>query len=114
MRGHCLRQQKRSTASRLPAGEGDRNTGARYLRPGRACQGRARSHRPLQGRRQPLGSPQNTALGYWLRPPEVALPYWYVLFRASLVAPAADLVRLSRTSIADEMREEHRRQVLGE
>src|SRR5262252_5120484 len=29
-------------------------------------------------------------------------------------APFADLVRLSRTSIADEMREEHRRRVLGE
>jgi hypothetical protein len=29
-------------------------------------------------------------------------------------APFADLVRLSRTSIADEMREEHRRHVLGE
>ncbi|MFY9762231.1 MAG: hypothetical protein WB772_08460 [Xanthobacteraceae bacterium] len=29
-------------------------------------------------------------------------------------APFAELVRLSRTSIADEMREEHRRQVLGE
>src|ERR1700751_1134538 len=29
-------------------------------------------------------------------------------------APFAKLVRLSRTSIADEMREEHRRQVLGE
>jgi hypothetical protein len=26
----------------------------------------------------------------------------------------AELVRLSRTSIADEMREEHRRRVLGE
>jgi len=29
-------------------------------------------------------------------------------------APFAELVRLSRTSIADEMREEHRRQVLAE
>ena len=29
-------------------------------------------------------------------------------------APFAKLVRLSRTSIADEMREEHRRRVLGE
>jgi hypothetical protein len=29
-------------------------------------------------------------------------------------APLAELVRLSRTSIADEMREEHRRCVLGE
>ena len=29
-------------------------------------------------------------------------------------APFAELVRLSRTSIADEMREEHRRHVLGE
>jgi len=29
-------------------------------------------------------------------------------------APFAELVRLSRTSVADEMREEHRRQVLGE
>jgi hypothetical protein len=29
-------------------------------------------------------------------------------------APFAELVRLSRMSIADEMREEHRRQVLGE
>ena len=29
-------------------------------------------------------------------------------------APFAELVRLSRTSIADEMHEEHRRQVLGE
>jgi hypothetical protein len=29
-------------------------------------------------------------------------------------APFAELVRLSRTSIADEMREEHRRQVMGE
>ena len=29
-------------------------------------------------------------------------------------APFAELVRLSRTSIADEMREEHRRRVLGE
>jgi hypothetical protein len=29
-------------------------------------------------------------------------------------APLAELVRLSRTSIADEMREEHRRRVLGE
>jgi len=29
-------------------------------------------------------------------------------------APFAALVRLSRTSIADEMRQEHRRQVLGE
>jgi len=29
-------------------------------------------------------------------------------------APFAELVRLSRTSIADEMREEYRRQVLGE
>ena len=29
-------------------------------------------------------------------------------------APFAELVRLSRTSIADEMREEHRRKVLGE
>jgi hypothetical protein len=28
--------------------------------------------------------------------------------------PFAELVRLSRTSIADEMREEHRRRVLGE
>jgi hypothetical protein len=28
-------------------------------------------------------------------------------------APFAELVRLSRTSIADEMREEHRRRVLG-
>jgi hypothetical protein len=29
-------------------------------------------------------------------------------------APFAELVRLSRTSIADEMREEHRRRILGE
>ena len=29
-------------------------------------------------------------------------------------APFAELVRLSRTSIADEMREEHRRQMLGD
>ena len=29
-------------------------------------------------------------------------------------APFAELVRLSRTSIADEMREEHRRRMLGE
>jgi hypothetical protein len=29
-------------------------------------------------------------------------------------APFAELVRLSKTSIADEMREEHRRRVLGE
>ena len=29
-------------------------------------------------------------------------------------APFAEFVRLSRTSIADEMREEHRRRVLGE
>jgi hypothetical protein len=29
-------------------------------------------------------------------------------------APFAELVRLSRTSIADEMREEHRRRVIGE
>ncbi len=29
-------------------------------------------------------------------------------------APFAELVRLSRTSIADEMREEHQRRVLGE
>jgi hypothetical protein len=29
-------------------------------------------------------------------------------------APFAELVRLSRTSIADEMRDDHRRQVLGE
>jgi hypothetical protein len=29
-------------------------------------------------------------------------------------APFAELVRLSRTSIADEMREEHRRKTLGE
>jgi hypothetical protein len=29
-------------------------------------------------------------------------------------APFAELVRLSRTSIADEMREEHRRQMVGE
>ena len=29
-------------------------------------------------------------------------------------APFAELVKLSRTSIADEMREEHRRRVLGE
>jgi hypothetical protein len=29
-------------------------------------------------------------------------------------APFAELVRLSRTSIADEMREEHRRRVLGD
>src|SRR5215469_9193992 len=29
-------------------------------------------------------------------------------------APFAELVQLSRTSIADEMREEHRRRVLGE
>ena len=29
-------------------------------------------------------------------------------------APFAELLRLSRTSIADEMREEHRRRVLGE
>jgi hypothetical protein len=29
-------------------------------------------------------------------------------------AQFAELVRLSRTSIADEMREEHRRRVLGE
>ena len=29
-------------------------------------------------------------------------------------APFAELVRPSRTSIADEMREEHRRRVLGE
>jgi hypothetical protein len=29
-------------------------------------------------------------------------------------APFAELVRLSRTSIADEMREEYRRRVLGE
>lgn len=29
-------------------------------------------------------------------------------------APFADLVRLSRTSVADDMREEHRRQVFGE
>jgi hypothetical protein len=29
-------------------------------------------------------------------------------------APFAELVRLSRTSIADEMREKHRRRVLGE
>jgi hypothetical protein len=29
-------------------------------------------------------------------------------------APFAELVRLSRTSIADEMREEHRQRVLGE
>jgi hypothetical protein len=31
-----------------------------------------------------------------------------------MIAPFAELVRLSRTSIADEMREEHRRRVLGE
>jgi hypothetical protein len=31
-----------------------------------------------------------------------------------LVENDAELVRLSRTSIADEMREEHRRRVLGE
>jgi hypothetical protein len=31
-----------------------------------------------------------------------------------MIAPFAELVRLSRTSIADEMREEQRRQVLGE
>jgi hypothetical protein len=29
-------------------------------------------------------------------------------------APFAELVKLSRTSIADEMRDEHRRRVLGE
>jgi hypothetical protein len=29
-------------------------------------------------------------------------------------APFAELVRLSRTSIVDEMRDEHRRRVLGE
>ena len=29
-------------------------------------------------------------------------------------APFAELVRLSRTSVADEMREEHRRRILGE
>jgi hypothetical protein len=29
-------------------------------------------------------------------------------------APFAELVRLSRTSIGDEMREEHRRRMLGE
>jgi hypothetical protein len=29
-------------------------------------------------------------------------------------APFAEIVRLSQTSIADEMREEHRRRVLGE
>jgi hypothetical protein len=29
-------------------------------------------------------------------------------------APFGELVRLSRTSIADEMREDHRRRVLGE
>jgi len=29
-------------------------------------------------------------------------------------APFAELVRLSRTSVADEMREKHRRRVLGE
>jgi hypothetical protein len=29
-------------------------------------------------------------------------------------APFAELVRLSRTSVADEMREEHRRRVVGE
>jgi hypothetical protein len=31
-----------------------------------------------------------------------------------LFAPFADLLRLSRTSIADEMRKEHRRRVLGD
>jgi hypothetical protein len=30
------------------------------------------------------------------------------------MAPFAELMRLSRTSIADEMREENRRRVLGE
>jgi hypothetical protein len=31
-----------------------------------------------------------------------------------MIAPFAELAWLSRTSIADEMREEHRRRVLGE
>jgi hypothetical protein len=31
-----------------------------------------------------------------------------------MIAPFAELVRLSRTSIANEMREERRRRVLGE
>jgi hypothetical protein len=31
-----------------------------------------------------------------------------------VLTECAELVRLSRTSIADEMREEHRRRVLGE
>ena len=37
-----------------------------------------------------------------------------VLPLISTNAPLAELVRLSRTSIADEMREEHRRCALGE
>jgi hypothetical protein len=35
-------------------------------------------------------------------------------YRSRPNAPFAELVRLSRTSIADEMREEHGRRVLGE
>jgi hypothetical protein len=31
-----------------------------------------------------------------------------------MIAPFAELVRLSRTSITDEMREEHRQRVLAE
>jgi len=36
------------------------------------------------------------------------------LFAPITETPFADFVRLSRRSIADEMREEHRRRVLGE
>jgi hypothetical protein len=51
---------------------------------------------------------------------EVRTPEWRATAQPGVVslcrpnAPFAELVRLSRTSIADEMREEHRRRVLGE
>jgi len=40
--------------------------------------------------------------------------HWAATVSPNPNAPFAELVRLSRTSIAEEMREEHRRRVLGD
>jgi hypothetical protein len=47
----------------------------------------------------------------------IAAQYWFLWVRCPACrtnAPFAELVRLSRASIADEMREEHRRRALGD
>jgi hypothetical protein len=44
----------------------------------------------------------------------MVVPDTGIRYRVGLNAPFAELVRLSQTSIADEMREERRRRVLGD